>query len=57
MWESPYCTVCGYILVSLALEQGKDKKPKRGERLSWEGGAEEDFVCSWEGNNGTRGRN
>jgi len=35
----------------------RTKKPKRGEKLSWEGGAEEDFVCAWEGNNGTRGRN
>lgn len=43
----------------LGSTRGKRTKgqPKRGEKLSWEGGAEEDFVCAWEGNNGTGGRN
>jgi len=55
--EVPFCWVW-VTLLSLALQEGRTKgQPKRGAKLGWEGEAEEDFVCAWEGNNGTRGRN
>lgn len=37
IWGSPYCTGCGYILVSLALQEGKGQRDSQREEKSWAG--------------------
>lgn len=34
IWGSPYCTGCGYILVSLALQEGKGQRDSQREEKS-----------------------